>query len=330
MASSSGMESKPWIEKYRPRSLEDLVAHREVTDTVDRLVAKDQLPHLLFYGPPGTGKTSTALAIARRVYGSGWQNMTLELNASDERGIGVVRDQIMAFAGTQRLFSSGFKLIVLDEADAMTGDAQAALRRVIEKYTRNTRFIMICNYVSKIIPALQSRCTRFRFSPLGDSFVADRLGYVLREEAVEGDESGIRAVTRLGRGDLRKCLNILQSTYLSTGKITEEGVYATTGNPLPADLLKIRDWMLQEDFESAYKHIVSLKTEKGLALVDIVREVHPLIMDLQLPPRARCDLLERLGDVEFHLAHGTTERVQLSATVGAFAQARAQILKAAA
>lgn len=134
---------------------------------VNRLIDAGKLPHLLFYGPPGTGKTSTILACAKRLYGEKkWRSMTLVLNASDDRGIGVVREQVKGFAETKKLFSTGVKLIILDEADAMTADAQFALRRVIERYTKNTRFCLICNYVSRIIPALQSRCTRFRFPPL--------------------------------------------------------------------------------------------------------------------------------------------------------------------
>ncbi|GMI10300.1 hypothetical protein TrRE_jg11793 [Triparma retinervis] len=153
----------PWVEKYRPSSLTDLVAHEEIISVLTKLIESDKLPHLLLYGPPGTGKTSTIIAMAKKMYGEKkYKGMVLELNASDERGIDVVRNQIREFAGTRQLFSSGTKLILLDECDAMTSDAQFALRRIIEKYSTSTRFCLICNYVSKIIPALQSRCTRFR------------------------------------------------------------------------------------------------------------------------------------------------------------------------
>lgn len=157
-------------------------AGRSLSRQVSRLTKEDRLPHLLLHGPPGTGKTSTILALARQLYGPSFRNMTLELNASDERGIDVVRSQISDFASTKRIFSTGFKLIVLDECDAMTKDAQFALRRVIEKYTRNTRFCLICNYVSKVIPALQSRCTRFRFAPLPKECVLERLRAVADSE----------------------------------------------------------------------------------------------------------------------------------------------------
>ena len=156
----------PWVEKYRPKEMSDLVSHEQIIGTITKLIDAGKLPHLMLYGPPGTGKTSTILACAHKLYGKHFSSMVLELNASDDRGIDVVREQIKEFASTRQMFSSAPKLIVLDEADNMTNPAQFSLRRVIEKFTRNARFCIICNYASKIIPALQSRCTRFRFAPL--------------------------------------------------------------------------------------------------------------------------------------------------------------------
>ncbi|GFH20695.1 DNA replication factor C complex subunit 5 [Haematococcus lacustris] len=203
-------KNAPWVEKYRPKSLDDVAAHKGIIDTIKRLTSENRLPHLLFYGPPGTGKTSTILAVARQIYGSSLQNMTLELNASDDRGIAVVRQEIQDFASTKTIFASKFKLIILDECDAMTKDAQNALRRVIEKYTRNARFCLICNYVSKIVPAVQSRCTKFRFAPLDPAFVHERLRYVVQAEGVKMGPGGLDALVALGGGDMRRSLNILQ------------------------------------------------------------------------------------------------------------------------
>lgn len=204
----------PFVEKYRPERLEDLTGQNDIVQTIIRLIDVGRLPHLLFYGPPGTGKTSTILAIARRLYGNGYKDMVLELNASDDRGIDVVREQIKDFAGTRKLFSTGVKLIILDEADAMTNDAQFALRRVIEKYTKNTRFCLIGNYVSKIIPALQSRCTKFRFSPLRKEQIEGKLRSIVDREGLSSRVSadGIEAILRLSNGDMRKVLNVLQAT----------------------------------------------------------------------------------------------------------------------
>eukprot|EP00033_Pygsuia_biforma_P004795 GCRY01005257.1.p1 GENE.GCRY01005257.1~~GCRY01005257.1.p1 ORF type:complete len:217 (+),score=23.75 GCRY01005257.1:254-904(+) len=203
-------ETLMWVEKYRPSTFEEVLAHEDILKTIQNLIKANSLPHLLFYGPPGTGKTTTILALARELYGKNMRTMTLELNASDDRGIDVVREQIKDFASTRMMFSSGYKLVILDEADAMTKTAQAALRRVIEKYSKSTRFCLICNYSSKIIPAIQSRCTRFRFSPLDPSLVRDRVRQILKAEKVLYDESGLQAVVRLGRGDMRRALNILQ------------------------------------------------------------------------------------------------------------------------
>ena len=167
---------------------------------MNRLIDEGRLPHLLFYGPPGTGKTSTILAVAKQIYGSKAAQMTLHLNASDDRGIGVVRNNIQEFASTRRLFSSGFKLVVLDECDAMTKDAQFALRRVIEKYASSTRFCLICNYVNKIIPALQSRCTRFRFSPLPREYIRVRVKEIAQQEGAEVQPEAVEALVALGGG----------------------------------------------------------------------------------------------------------------------------------
>lgn len=184
-------QNLPWVEKYRPKTLDDLISHKDIISTINKFVHEDRLPHLLLYGPPGTGKTSTILAVAHQIYSpKEFNSMVLELNASDDRGIGVVRGQVLNFASTRTIFKSGFKLVILDEADAMTQDAQNALRRVIEKFTENTRFCIVCNYLSKIIPALQSRCTRFRFGPLTTEQIVPRLDYVITQENLNVTEDG--------------------------------------------------------------------------------------------------------------------------------------------
>lgn len=172
----------PWVEKYRPKELQDLVSHEGIKETMLRFIETKNVPHCLFYGPPGTGKTSTVIACARQMYGSKYKSMILELNASDDRGIDVVREQIKTFASTKTIFNLGVKLIILDEADSMTNIAQAALRRIIEQYSKNVRFFIICNYVSKILPAIQSRCTRFRFSPLEKQNILSFLQNVAQQE----------------------------------------------------------------------------------------------------------------------------------------------------
>ncbi|KAJ2584664.1 Subunit of heteropentameric Replication factor C (RF-C) [Coemansia sp. RSA 1836] len=318
LTSVNGGDNLPWVEKYRPSSLDELVSQRDIVDTLQRFIDDGKLPHLLFYGPPGTGKTTTILAIARKLYGKNLGSMVLELNASDDRGIEVIRDQIKTFASTRTVFSSGLKLVILDEADAMTTPAQAALRRVIEKYTKNVRFCIICNYVSKIIPAVQSRCTRFRFAPLKLSDINGRLDMIVEREGVNISEDGKNALIRLSGGDMRRVLNVLQACYAAYARVDSGEVYACTGQPSPEDIKRIVDWMLNDEFHIALSNIGALKRDKGLALQDIISEMTPFVNNVDFPPVTRVYLLEQLAEIESHMAVGSTEKIQLSALVGSF------------
>lgn len=274
----------PWVEKYRPNALDELISHEDIINTIRTFISQDKLPHLLFYGPPGTGKTSTILACAKEIYNpKQFNSMVLELNASDDRGIGIVRGQIMNFASTRTIFSSGYKLVILDEADAMTNDAQNALRRIIEKFTENVRFCLIGNYLGKIIPALQSRCTRFRFGPLQPEQILPRMEHVAKCEQVSLTEDGKNALMTLSGGDMRKVINIMQSCHMAFGEVSEDNVYTCVGHPLKSDIENVVNWSLNDDFSSAYTNISNLKTLKGLSLQDIVSEVHAFIHKLELP-----------------------------------------------
>jgi replication factor C subunit 3/5 len=320
----------PWVEKYRPKTLDDLISHKDIISTINKFVNEDRLPHLLLYGPPGTGKTSTILAVARRIYSpKEFNSMVLELNASDDRGIGIVRGQILNFASTRTIFKSGFKLVILDEADAMTQDAQNALRRVIEKFTENTRFCIVCNYLSKIIPALQSRCTRFRFGPLTTEQIMPRLEYVIDQERVNVTEDGKKALVTLANGDMRKVLNILQSCSMAYDEVDEDNVYLCVGHPPRRDIENIVRWMLNEQFTNAYNNIMELKTAKGLALNDILTEVHLYVHRIDFPVHVRIHLLEKMSDIEYRLAAGTSEKIQLSSLIAAFQIARDLVVQEA-
>ncbi|CAH0522606.1 unnamed protein product [Peronospora belbahrii] len=323
-------ESWPWVEKYRPSSLDDLIAHQEIISTLNRLIDAHKLPHLLFYGPPGTGKTSMILAAARRLYGKNCGSMVLELNASDDRGIDVVRNQIKEFAGTKKLFSQGVKLIILDEADSMTNDAQFSLRRVIEKYTKNARFCLICNYVSKIIPALQSRCTRFRFAPLSESQVSDRVKHIAKLENLKMTEGGFKAILRLGQGDMRRILNILQATSMAHDVVNEANVYMCTGNPLPKDIELVTHWLFNESFATAVHKCAEMQKLKGYATSDILQDVYRYTTELELPPGCRMYLYDELAKLEHRLSNGTTEELQLASLVAVYAIAREQMSRAVA
>jgi replication factor C subunit 3/5 len=298
------------------------VAHEDIISILTKLIDNDNLPHLLFYGPPGTGKTSTIVAAAKRMYGKSYSSMALELNASDARGIDVVRNEIKDFAGTRQLFRTGTKLIILDEADAMTSDAQFALRRVMEKFTKNARFCLICNYVSKIIPALQSRCTRFRFAPLSQEQIQGRLLEVAKTEKCNYTEDGIQAILRLSGGDMRRVLNLLQSTTMSSEVVDETSVYLTSGAPLPSDMKTVLDLLLNHSFQTAYEKILHMSKTKGYALADMLQDLTIMVTALDLPSVTLASLLDGMSGVEHRLAFGTDEAIQTASLVGVFVKTR--------
>ncbi|KAF8582774.1 P-loop containing nucleoside triphosphate hydrolase protein [Ramaria rubella] len=314
-------DNLPWVEKYRPVTLDDVVSHQQITSTIEKFIEKNRLPHLLFYGPPGTGKTSTILAVARRIYGNDFRKQILELNASDDRGIDVVREQIKQFAETRTLFSKGFKLIILDEADMMTNAAQSALRRVIEQYTKNVRFCIICNYVNKITPAIQSRCTRFRFSPLPAEEVEKRLIGVIQAEQVKITDDGKKALLKLSKGDMRRALNILQACHAAYDLTTETEIYSCTGNPHPSDIETVVNSMLSDEFTTSYQMINKLKTERGLALQDLITGAYEYVETIEFPPQARVYLLDYLAITEHRLSTGGSEKMQMTALLAAFKNA---------
>ncbi|EJU03821.1 P-loop containing nucleoside triphosphate hydrolase protein [Dacryopinax primogenitus] len=310
-------DNLPWVEKYRPATLDDVVSHKDITSTIEKFIEQNRLPHLLFYGPPGTGKTSTILAVARKIYGNEYRKQILELNASDDRGIDVVREQIKNFAEMRTLYSKGFKLIVLDEADMMTQAAQSALRRVIEQYTRNVRFCIICNYVNKIIPAIQSRCTRFRFSPLPQTEIEKRIKQVVEAEHVNLTEDGKQALLKLSKGDMRRALNILQACHAAYDRTDETAIYNCTGNPHPSDIEAIVTSMMNDEFSTSYQKVSRMKTDKGLALQDLIAGTYEYLESLELPPQTRVYLLDHLATTEHRLSTGGSEKVQLTALLGA-------------
>ncbi|CAB4065430.1 unnamed protein product [Lepeophtheirus salmonis] len=303
----------PWVEKYRPKNLSELVSHEDIIGTIRRFVKEKRTPHLLFYGPPGTGKTSAILAAAREIYSEGGMNSAvLELNASDDRGIDVVRGRILNFASTKMVNFSGtnvpFKLIILDEADAMTQDAQNALRRIIEKFTENVRFCLIGNYLSKIIPALQSRCTRFRFAPLQSEQIIPRLRDIVEKESLELTPDGEKALLALAHGDMRRILNILQSCSMAFPVVNEANIYACTGHPLPSDITKALESLLNDKLSESYHKIQNeLQTNKGLSLIDILTELHLLVHRLEIPNKVKVYLLIKMADAEHRMLSGAIE-----------------------
>lgn len=317
-------ENLPWVEKYRPSDLSEVYGQTEIVTILRKFISENKLPHLLFYGPPGTGKTSTIVALAREIYGKNYSNMVLELNASDDRGIDVVRNQIKEFASTRQIFSKGFKLIILDEADAMTNAAQNALRRIIEKYTKNTRFCILANYSHKLTPALLSRCTRFRFQPLPTEAIERRIANVLVHEKIQLSEDAEKALIKLSRGDMRRVLNVLQASKATLNiddeetEIGEDIIYECCGAPRPNDIKLVLKSILEDDWNTAYYTLNKVRSLKGLALIDLIEGIVEILETYELKQeKTRIELLTRLGDIEYSISKGGNDKIQSSAVIGA-------------
>lgn len=307
-----------WIEKYRPQSLEDVLGHEHITERITRYIEKNDLPHLMFSGPPGTGKTTVSVCIAREIYGEDWRENFLELNASDERGIDVVRDRIKEFARSS-FGGYDYRIIFLDEADALTSAAQSALRRTMEQYSHNTRFILSCNYSSKIIDPIQSRCAVFRFSPLSDAAVTEQIQTIAASEGIELTESGIEALVYAAAGDMRTAINGLQAASVLGGTVDEEAVYSVTSTARPEEIQEMVQRALDGDFTAARATLDTLLTEVGIAGEDIIDQLHRSVWEYGLSNREAVRVMDRIGEADYRITAGANEQVQLEALLASLA-----------
>lgn len=334
----NSVNTLPWIEKYRPSSLDEILSHEEIISSLKIFIKSKCLPHLLFYGPPGTGKTSTITAVAKELYGKYFHFMVMELNASDDRGIEVVRNKIKQFVMSKNVFFGEtieerkdiFKLVILDETDAMTADAQAILRKIIEKYTNNTRFCLICNYIQNISQALQSRCTRFRFSPIDNQNIVQKIMNIVENENIKITKSGIETVINRSYGDMRKVINILQSVSMSYDIINEQNINVCLGYPRKQHMEIIIDNLLNNSFEKAYYNIIKIKNNHGLTLGDIITEIHDLLIMYVLESKTPFEviklldndkiisILDKLRFIEYNHSVNTIENIQISGLVSIF------------
>lgn len=303
-----------WAEKYRPRSLDEIVNQEEVVTRLKKFVEEKNMPHLLFAGPPGTGKTTAAHALAHDLYGENYQRYLLELNASDERGIDIIRTKVKEFARSRVPGELPFKIIILDEADNMTADAQQALRRLMEMYTATTRFILIANYPSKIIEPIQSRCAFFRFTPLRKEDVIARLRWIAEREKIEYDIEALEVIHEISEGDMRRAINILQATA-ALGRVTVEGVYKVVGLAHPREIKEMINLALDGKFTDARDKLRRLMVEYGLSGIDIIKQIHREIFntDLKLPEPLRVLIADYAGEIQFRLAEGGDDEIQLNA-----------------
>ncbi|GCF13820.1 ATPase AAA [Haloarcula mannanilytica] len=308
-----------WIEKYRPQTLDDVMGHENIVGRLQSYVSRNDLSHMLFSGPAGTGKTTCATAIARELYGEDWREHFLELNASDERGIDVVRDRIKNFARTS-FGGVEYRIIFLDEADALTSDAQSALRRTMEQFSNNVRFILSCNYSSQIIDPIQSRCAVFRFSPLADDAVAEEIRHIAAEENIELTEDGLDALVYAADGDMRKAINGLQAASVSGDTVDESAVYAITSTARPEEIRTMVQSALDGDFTASRATLDRLLTEEGIAGGDIIDQLHRSIWEFDIDDEAAVRVLERIGETDYRITRGANERVQLEAMLASLAQ----------
>lgn len=306
-----------WVEKYRPKTLDEVIDREEVVSRLKAFIKMENVPNMLFVGPPGTGKTTAALALVNDLYQASTTGRFLELNASDERGINTIREIVKDFARSRPSMGIPFKILILDESDNMTQDAQQALRRVMERYASVTRFILLANYQWGIIEPIQSRCAIFRFPPLSPTHIREGLIKVLEKEGIKWMEEAIDEIVKAARGDMRKAINIAQSATGGSKKLTPESILQVIGVLHPREIKEMINEALKGDFNSAKKRLAKLLYDDGLSANDILREMNTELMSVEMEERKRLQVINALGEVNFRISMGADAEMQISTVLAA-------------
>lgn len=303
-----------WVDKYRPKSFDEIIGQDYFVKRIKAFINSKNLPHLLFAGSPGTGKTTTALVVARELYGKdGVRGNFLELNASDDRGIDIIRNQIKEFAKLKSLTSVPYKIICLDEADSLTKDAQQALRRTMEKYSASCRFVLACNEISKILDPIQSRCVIFKFKSLNDESLISLLEKIEKSEGLKIEKDAKSLLVKIAKGDTRKLINTLQAASSIDKKVTHKLIEEVMDFVNPDEVKEMVDFAIAGDFFKARDSMVKLKTVKGLSALEILKEIYRQVISMDIDAKIKIKTIDRIATVEFRIVEGSDEEIQLEA-----------------